>query len=70
MDLQTLTFKNLLSDQFNLLLSDQKYIIPMELEIYIQEESGYPRDYCTVTEQDLETQLVWLKWILDRPQYQ
>jgi hypothetical protein len=62
--------KNLLSDQFLLLLSDQKYIIPMDLELYIQDETGYCRDYCPITGRDLETQLVWLKWILDRPQYQ
>ena len=58
-----MNFKKLLSDQLNLLLSDPNYIIPEQTEIYIEDQSGIYRNYCTDTEQYLDTQLDWIKFI-------
>jgi hypothetical protein len=59
--------KKLLTDQFNLLLTEPGYIIPEDIEIQIEEETGLYRDFCTDTEQYLDTQIEWMKFIMDYP---
>ena len=59
-----MNFTDLLNQQLNLLLTDPTYVIPMELEMEIEDQSGFVRDYCTDTDQYLDTQLEWIQFIL------
>lgn len=59
--------RNLITEQYNLLLTDNNYNIPEDIEMEIEDQTGLYRDFCTDTEQYLDTQMEWIKFILDYP---
>jgi len=59
--------RNLITEQYELLLTDNNYNIPEDIEMEIEDQTGLYRDFCTDTEQYLDTQTEWIKFILDYP---
>jgi hypothetical protein len=57
--------EKLINHHYGLLTSDQNYIIPMDIEMEIEDYSGIVRDYCTDTDKYLESQKEWLEFIMD-----
>ena len=43
--------RNLITEQYNLLLTDNNYNIPEDIEMEIEDQTGLYRDFCTDTEQ-------------------
>ena len=58
----------LINQQYQLLLTDPNYNIPQDIEMNIEDQSGIYRDFCTDTDQYLDTQIEWIEFILN-PNY-